>query len=85
MEGFVVTDSDNSARTLPKRVSGKLSLTPVVTAKMINGTRIAVVMPAYHAEKTLKVTVRELPGLVGIRILADDQCAAACSETARPV
>ncbi|MFZ0863816.1 MAG: glycosyltransferase family 2 protein [Candidatus Sulfotelmatobacter sp.] len=39
---------------------------------MINGKRIAVVMPAYNAEKTLQVTVRELPDLVDIRILVDD-------------
>lgn len=40
---------------------------------MINGKRIAVVMPAYNAEKTLEVTVKELPDLVDIRILVDDQ------------
>ena len=39
---------------------------------MINGKRIAVVMPAYNAEKTLEVTVDELPSLVDIRILVDD-------------
>ena len=39
---------------------------------MINGKRIAVVLPAYHAEKTLEATVRELPELVDIRILVDD-------------
>lgn len=39
---------------------------------MINGKRIAVVMPAYNAEKTLQVTVSELPDLVDIRILVDD-------------
>ena len=39
---------------------------------MINGNRIAVVMPAYNAEKTLEVTVGELPDLVDIRILVDD-------------
>src|SRR5712672_4792237 len=39
---------------------------------MINGKRIAVVMPAYNAEKTLTVTVAELPELVDIRILVDD-------------
>src|ERR1043166_7701072 len=31
---------------------------------MINGKRIAVVLPAYNAEKTLEATVRELPDLV---------------------
>src|SRR6201993_631992 len=39
---------------------------------MINGQRIAVVMPAYNAAKTLEVTVAELPDLADIRILVDD-------------
>src|ERR1035441_1331625 len=39
---------------------------------MIHGKRIAVVFPAYNAEKTLEATVRELPDLVDIRILVDD-------------
>src|SRR5712672_46694 len=39
---------------------------------MINGKRIAVVLPAYNAEKTLEATVAELPDLVDIRILVDD-------------
>ena len=39
---------------------------------MINGKHIAVVLPAYNAEKTLEATVRELPDLVDIRILVDD-------------
>ena len=39
---------------------------------MINGKRIAVVFPAYNAEKTLVATVAELPDLVDIRILVDD-------------
>src|SRR5438270_6591042 len=39
---------------------------------MINGRKIAVVMPAYNAAKTLEVTVAELPDLVDIRILVDD-------------
>src|SRR5438094_7529410 len=39
---------------------------------MINGRRVAVLMPAYNAEKTLEATVRELPQLVDIRILVDD-------------
>jgi glycosyltransferase involved in cell wall biosynthesis len=39
---------------------------------MLNGKRIAVVLPAYNAEKTLEATVRELPEMVDIRILVDD-------------
>jgi hypothetical protein len=39
---------------------------------MINGKRIAVVMPAYNAAKTLEQTVRELPDIVDIKILVDD-------------
>lgn len=39
---------------------------------MINGKRIAVVLPAYNAEKTLEATVRELPDLVDVCILVDD-------------
>src|SRR5216110_1121045 len=39
---------------------------------MINGRRIAVVLPAYNAERTLEATVAELPELVDIRILVDD-------------
>ena len=39
---------------------------------MINGKRIAVVLPAYNAEKTLENTVRELPDVVDIKILVDD-------------
>ncbi len=39
---------------------------------MINGKKIAVVMPAYNAEKTLEKTVRELPPEVDIKILVDD-------------
>lgn len=39
---------------------------------MLNGKRVAVVMPAYNAEKTLETTVNEIPELVDIRILVDD-------------
>ena len=39
---------------------------------MINDKRIAVVLPAYNAEKTLEATVRELPDLVDTIILVDD-------------
>jgi glycosyltransferase involved in cell wall biosynthesis len=39
---------------------------------MINGKRIAVVLPAYNAEKTLEKTVRELSDVVDIKILVDD-------------
>jgi glycosyltransferase involved in cell wall biosynthesis len=39
---------------------------------MINGKKIAVVMPAYNAQKTLEKTVSELPDVVDIKILVDD-------------
>jgi glycosyltransferase involved in cell wall biosynthesis len=39
---------------------------------MLNGKTIAVVLPAYNAEKTLEATVRELPDLVDVKILVDD-------------
>ena len=39
---------------------------------MINGKRIAVVMPAYNAARTLEKTVGDLPESVDIKILVDD-------------
>jgi len=39
---------------------------------MINGKRIAVVMPAYNAAKTLEKTAREIPETVDLKILVDD-------------
>ncbi len=39
---------------------------------MINGKRIAIVLPAYNAEKTLAATVREIPDAVDATILVDD-------------
>jgi glycosyltransferase involved in cell wall biosynthesis len=39
---------------------------------MISGKRVAVVMPAYNAERTLERTVCELTDIVDIRILVDD-------------
>ena len=39
---------------------------------MLNGKRVAVVLPAFNAEKTLETTVRELPPLVDVSILVDD-------------
>src|SRR5499425_617803 len=50
---------------------------------MIYGKRIAVVMPAYNAEKTLVATVEELPELVDIRILVDDRSRDQTVELAR--
>ena len=39
---------------------------------MLNGKRVAVVLPAFNAEKTLEATVGELPSLVDVTILVDD-------------
>jgi len=50
---------------------------------MLNGKRIAVVMPAYNAEKTLPATVQELPDIVDVRILVDDNSADRTVEVAR--
>ena len=50
---------------------------------MINGKRVAVVLPAYNAEKTLEATVRELPDLVDVCILVDDHSYDQTVEVAR--
>ena len=50
---------------------------------MINEKKIVVVLPAYNAEKTLEVTVRELPGIVDERILVDDHSSDATAALAR--
>ena len=50
---------------------------------MLNGKRIAVVMPAYNAEKTLRTTVAELPQIVDVRILVDDHSSDRTVEVAR--
>src|SRR5215469_2494036 len=39
---------------------------------MLNGKRVAVVMPAYNAARTLERTLSELPDIVDIKILVDD-------------
>src|SRR6201987_5147836 len=50
---------------------------------MINGKHIAVVLPAYNAEKTLEATVREIPELVDACILVDDHSKDATVELAQ--
>lgn len=50
---------------------------------MISGKRLAVVMPAYNAEKTLERTVNELTELVDIRILVDDSSKDRTAELSR--
>jgi len=50
---------------------------------LINGKRIAVVLPAYNAERTLEATVRELPEIVDDCILVDDHSSDATAEVAR--
>jgi glycosyltransferase involved in cell wall biosynthesis len=41
-------------------------------AIMLNGKNIAVLFPAYNAERTLRATVAETPECVDLRILVDD-------------
>jgi len=50
---------------------------------LINGKRIAVVMPAYNAERTLEQTVRELSDVVDIKILVDDSSKDKTAELSR--
>src|SRR5438067_6771313 len=50
---------------------------------MLNEKKIAVVMPAYNSEKTLRTTVAELPEIVDIRILVDDHSSDRTVEVAR--
>ena len=50
---------------------------------MINGKSIAVVLPAYNAEKTIRATVAEIPGMVDFRILVDDRSTDATANLAR--
>lgn len=47
---------------------------------MLNGRRIAVVMPAYNAVQTLEQVVNELPDIVDFKIVVDDH---STDETAR--
>jgi glycosyltransferase involved in cell wall biosynthesis len=50
---------------------------------VINNKRIAVVLPAYNAEKTLETTIGELPDSVDIRLLVDDHSSDHTVELAR--
>jgi len=50
---------------------------------MINGKRVAVVMPAYNAERTLEQTVGELSDVVDIKILVDDSSKDRTAELSR--
>jgi glycosyltransferase involved in cell wall biosynthesis len=50
---------------------------------MINGKRVAVVMPAYNAEKTLEQTLSELPEMVDVRLLTDDHSSDKTVEVAK--
>src|ERR1035437_10309388 len=50
---------------------------------MISGKRIAVVLPAYNAEKTLEATLCEVPELVDDVILVDDHSSDRTVELAR--
>jgi glycosyltransferase involved in cell wall biosynthesis len=50
---------------------------------MIDGLKVAVVMPAYNAEQTLERTVAEVPALVDDIILVDDGSSDRTAEVAR--
>lgn len=50
---------------------------------MIDGKKIAVVLPAYNAAKTIEKTVRGLPDVVDIKIVVDDLSKDNTSELAR--
>src|SRR5207247_2878332 len=50
---------------------------------LILGKRVAVVLPAYNAAKTLEATVRELPRIVDVTILVDDHSTDETVELAR--
>lgn len=52
---------------------------------MINGKRIAVVMPAYNAARTLEATLSELPEVVDLRILVDDHSSDRTVEVAQAI
>ncbi len=78
--------ADGQGGTLPKSL--RRGPRPLLSAimkhsHMINGKRIAVVMPAYNAEKTLEATVGELPEMVDVRILVDDSSSDGTVELAR--
>jgi glycosyltransferase involved in cell wall biosynthesis len=50
---------------------------------MMDGKRVAVVMPAYNAEQTLERTVAEIPSLVDDVIVVDDRSSDKTAEVAR--
>jgi hypothetical protein len=76
-----------SARSKDEALFIPAALAPCYTAcgaeVLINGKKIVVVLPAYNAEKTLEVTVRELPEIVDERILVDDHSSDATAALAR--
>jgi glycosyltransferase involved in cell wall biosynthesis len=55
----------------------------IAVVTMINGKKIAVVLPAYNAERTLRKTVAELPDCVDMRILVDDHSSDKTAELGR--
>ncbi|MGA9566201.1 MAG: glycosyltransferase family 2 protein [Candidatus Korobacteraceae bacterium] len=59
------------------------ALAAVVELMLISGKRVAVVLPAYNAEKTLRATVAELPSIVDDRILVDDGSSDSTAAVAR--
>jgi glycosyltransferase involved in cell wall biosynthesis len=65
--------SAHKARCKTQPISDRSILIRNIANVMINGRRIAVVLPAFNAEKTLEATVKEIADLVDIRMLVDDR------------
>src|SRR5215471_195882 len=73
----------NSCAVHPRSVIISMAVFLRQHRQMINGKRIAVVLPAYNAEKTLEATIAELPDIVDIKILVDDYSSDQTVELAR--
>jgi glycosyltransferase involved in cell wall biosynthesis len=70
-----VSDTSSSRPTFPPRDAEPPTLSPE-DAALLDGVKIIVVMPAYNAARTLRMTWEEIPeGWVDLVILVDDHSA----------